>query len=560
MTATGEQVYISVDGKQLEVADGQMISAMVDQDLDQPDMCVLQLANGNDWMAKNTFETGKELKLELQQGKDRQRMFIGEIVGVEPVYEEKNHVKLTVRAFDRVHRLTRSRKSRTFKQMKDSDIAMKIAKDYGFGSDVEDTSVVHEHVYQHNQTDLEFLRIRASRINYELGVDDQKLYFKKQGGPTRPGASASPVKLQIGQGMHTFAPRVSAAKQVAKATIRGWDPAKKAEVVGVATRADVGPKTESPSNGGEAARKAFGSDDEMTFTLDYVTTVKEAEAIAKSLLEQQLLGYITAEALCDGSPALQPAALIEVTGAEKFDGTYTVSSATHRFDRSGYRTTIKSRNSKNPVSFAQSFSGSGGGGGAAAAGGTKFAVGIVTNNEDPEDHGRVKVKLPTHGDDIESDWARMISPMAGGGRGLFILPEVNDEVLVAFEGGGSNAKPIVLGSVWNGSDKAPLEANKAVSGGKVVQRVLKSRAGHTVLLDDTDGNEKVHIEDSKGNKITFECASDKLTIEFKGDIDIKSQKNINIEATGNMTLKATGNIDVNASGMTNVKGSMVNLN
>ena len=297
----------------------------------------------------------------------------------------------------------------------------------------------------------------------------------------------------------------------------------------------------------------------MDFTFDHILTVKEAETMAKAILEQYQLTYISGSLDCDGNPALQPAAKVEISGAEQFDGTFDVGGATHSFNRSGYTTTVRFGNMKLPSGGA-----SGGAGGqsssAASSGGTKFAVGIVTNNEDPEGHGRVKVKLPTHGDNIESDWARMVSPMAGSDRGLFILPEVNDEVLLAFEGGGSNAKPMVLGSVWNGTDKAPLEASKAVSGGKVVQRVLKSRAGHTVLMDDTDGDEKVCIEDSKGNKITFECKSNKLSIEFAGDIDIKSKANINIEATGNMSLKANGNMDVNASGMTNIKGSMVNLN
>ena len=172
MPKTDEQVYISVDGKQLEIADGQMVSAIVDQDLNQPDMCVLSLTDGNAWMAKDTFGTGKELKLELQMGKERARIFIGEIVGMEPVYESSNQVRLVIRAFDRSHRLTRGRKSRTFQQMKDSDIAKKIAQDNGLGTDVQESGIVHKHIYQHNQTDLQFLQLRAAQLNYEVGVDD----------------------------------------------------------------------------------------------------------------------------------------------------------------------------------------------------------------------------------------------------------------------------------------------------------------------------------------------------------------------------------------------------
>ena len=118
------------------------------------------------------------------------------------------------------------------------------------------------------------------------------------------------------------------------------------------------------------------------------------------------------------------------------------------------------------------------------------AMAIVTNNKDPDGLARVKVRLPWISDDVESDWARVVSPMAGAGRGLYILPEVDDEVLVAFEHGNPST-PYVLGGLWNGKDKPP-EAN---SDGKNDIRVLKSRSGHVIRLDDTAGAERIEIVD-----------------------------------------------------------------
>ena len=92
VTKTSEQVFVTVEGKQIELADGQLITARIDQALDLPDMAILVLTNGNDWMSKKTFDIGKELKLEPQQDKDKQRIFMGDIVGVEPLYEAANHV------------------------------------------------------------------------------------------------------------------------------------------------------------------------------------------------------------------------------------------------------------------------------------------------------------------------------------------------------------------------------------------------------------------------------------------------------------------------------------
>ncbi|NTW02923.1 MAG: phage tail protein, partial [Oscillochloris sp.] len=120
-------------------------------------------------------------------------------------------------------------------------------------------------------------------------------------------------------------------------------------------------------------------------------------------------------------------------------------------------------------------------------------VGVVTNNQDPDSLGRVKVKLPWLSDQDESFWARVVAPMAGKDRGLYLLPEIDDEVLVAFEHG-MIEYPYVLGALWNGKDNPP-ETN---SNGKNNMRTLKSRSGMIIRLDDTDGSEKIEISDASG--------------------------------------------------------------
>ena len=112
-------------------------------------------------------------------------------------------------------------------------------------------------------------------------------------------------------------------------------------------------------------------------------------------------------------------------------------------------------------------------------------IGIVTDNKDPDKMGRIKMKLPWLAEDAESTWARIATLMAGNDRGSFYLPEVDDEVLVAFEHGDLRYA-YVLGTLWNGKDKPP-ETN---DDGKNNKRVIKSRSGMTILLDDTSGSEK----------------------------------------------------------------------
>lgn len=122
-------------------------------------------------------------------------------------------------------------------------------------------------------------------------------------------------------------------------------------------------------------------------------------------------------------------------------------------------------------------------------------VGVVTNLDDPDSLGRVKVSYPWLSDDAESPWARVMTPMAGGDRGMVFRPEVGDEVLVLFEHGDTRF-PYVVGSVWNGTDQPPQ--NRGSDADNDI-RLIRSRSGHEIVFDDTSGSEKIVITDSSGN-------------------------------------------------------------
>jgi uncharacterized protein involved in type VI secretion and phage assembly len=183
-------------------------------------------------------------------------------------------------------------------------------------------------------------------------------------------------------------------------------------------------------------------------------------------------------------------------------------------------------------------------------------VGIVTNNRDPDNMHRVKVRFPWLNENDESNWARVASSMAGNGRGAYFLPEVDDEVLVAFEHG-SVEHPYVVGSLWNGKD----QAHENNSDGANNNRSIKSRSGHVVRLNDSSGSEKIEIIDKTGNnKIEISSSGNKIEIKATGDIEITSQTaKITLSAL-NIELKAQANIDITANAQVNIKGAMVNIN
>lgn len=182
------------------------------------------------------------------------------------------------------------------------------------------------------------------------------------------------------------------------------------------------------------------------------------------------------------------------------------------------------------------------------------AEALVVENEDPEKEGRVKLKFPWFGEQMITDWCRVAQFYAGNGYGSFYVPEVDDEVLVAFVHGDMRY-PVVVGGLYNGSDKPATHRASDKD-----EKLIRTKAGHQIVLDDTSGEEKIHIIDKTENNhivlsssddaITIEAKSGKLTLHAVG-IEIKSDAEISVEAATTLDLKGA---------TVNVEGQVINLN
>jgi uncharacterized protein involved in type VI secretion and phage assembly len=177
---------------------------------------------------------------------------------------------------------------------------------------------------------------------------------------------------------------------------------------------------------------------------------------------------------------------------------------------------------------------------------------LVVDIKDPDGIGRVRIQLPWSpdpGDGNYQVWARIAQPMAGNNRGTWLIPDTNDEVLVMFEGGDPRL-PYVIGMLWNGTDKPPESMDGA---GRNFRKVIRSRNGNKLTLDDTDGQETITLETPAGQKITLTDGPASVEIQDSNGNDVK------LDASG-ITVRASGKVTVQAGGIVEVNTSMLTVN
>ena len=168
-------------------------------------------------------------------------------------------------------------------------------------------------------------------------------------------------------------------------------------------------------------------------------------------------------------------------------------------------------------------------------------VGLVTDLNDPEGLGRIKVEYPWLGEGSASTWARLATGLAGPNLGMWFQPEIGDEALVAFEMDDLR-RPYILGFLWNGDSTPPSDDPNL--------RIIKTVSGHTLTFDDTSGAEAITVEDASGvNKIMIN--KDGVSIETTEAISFKAKK---------VTIKADTTMDLEAGAQLSAKGAPIHLN
>ncbi|MBU4216202.1 MAG: VgrG-related protein [Actinobacteria bacterium] len=550
------QIRIKIDGTEAQPdVMANVVSVEVDQHAHLPGMFVIRVQDPDfELIDRGPFDLTKEIEISAQTaGGEWSDLIKGEITALEPEFQEGMIARLAVRGYDKSHRLYRETKSQAHLNKKDSDLATEIAQGAGLQADVESTSTVYDHIFQHNQTDLEFLKQRAWRIGYECYVDDGKLIFHK------PSARESAATLTWGDNLLSFYPRMNLAEQVDEVVVRGWSVDEKKAVVGRAQQGALYPQIQESQDGASWA-SAFGSGKQIIVDQN-VSSQAEANTLAAARLDEISGAFVQAEGEALRRPDIRAGKAVALEGlGERFSGTYLVTSARHAYTPEGLKTTFSVKGTRTGL-LLEAMRGRN-----VAAQYPGVVPAVVTNADDPQNLGRVKLQFPWMSEDAESNWTRVVGAGAGPDAGFLIVPEVGDEVLVAFEQGSFN-RPYVLGGLWNGQQALPPTA--ASGNEKPLVRSWHSRTGHHITVYDNADN-KIEIITSGGQMLVLDDANQRITITSSsgmtltfddggGKFSIEGNQ-IEIKASGSLKIEAGANIDLQAGGQVNVTGAMINLN
>lgn len=534
-----------------------LLQITVEESLHLPAMFTLVLRNDyrpvtpeeKIWKHEDLLKMGKPIKIGLVPGtvsdedsnasqnngsnskKDIEDEYLieGEITAIETHFSDRTQAPIIIRGYDSSHRLHRGRYNRSFQNMTDSDIVKKVIKEVGIDAGtIDESGIPHDYVFQENQTNMAFLRDRATRLGYELFVQDGTLNFREP-------KSSETLNLKWLRDISDFRVRVTSAEQVKEVEVRGWDYASKRPFISTVQSENL--LTETDSGSGKDSSNVFDKKPEnprMLIVDRPIFQAKEGDVMAQALYDELAGQYVYADAKGEGNPTIRPGRVVELEDMGPHSGKYYITETRHTFSERVYNTEFSVRGLRcgdllstlSPKTRPQP--------------GQTMLVGIVTNNEDPEGMGRVKVTFPTLTEDHDSNWARVVSIGAGPNRGFDCLPEIDDEVLVAFEHGDIH-RPYILGGVWNGSDAPPNAPNQNVQDGKVRLRTIQTRTGHKIQIveeDDKAVKAGVLIQTKGGHQVYLSDGGGLINIQSSGSLSIGASGTINIQAGGDMTLTA----------------------
>jgi uncharacterized protein involved in type VI secretion and phage assembly len=549
-----------------------LVEVIVDRGFQVPGECRLRFVDsGYALLASGRVKLGASVVVSAPGAGD---LITSEVTGVAVDGPVGGQPELILTAHDRSHRLGRETRVETYLQMRYSDVVAKLAASAGLQAQTQSSGLRLDYMLQVD-SDLALVTEMAQRAGFDWWVDGKTLHF------SAPAAGAAVVRLRLHEELQSFSVRATGHRP-GTVQVDGWD--RKGQSVVSASAKDSGATLVATSRLAELVAspdKAFGGATLRAAGLAAASN-DEATELSNALRDRLHAAAVTARGVADGTDKIAPGAAVEVADAGPLSGTYYVSRVTHTYrPGQGFETRFVA-GERRPTGLVDTV------GRSAAPGATGRAthhpglvVGEVTNINDPERQGRVKVRYPGLSQKDESAWARLLAVGGGKSRGTVFIPEVGDEVLVAFEGGDPR-QPVVLGGLYGDKDTIP---DWTVTNGKVAARRFTSRLGHKLELSDGDqpseqhvlialageahklrlGKDRVDLEVPSGVPVSVKSGTSSIVIGADGSIKIEGT-NISIKATANLTLegvqvgmKASAQATVESSGQLALKGTMTDI-
>lgn len=491
---------IRVDG--MDIHEPLRLSSLrVIQRLDAPAQCEATWSVptvGARYMEQAGFAPGRPLCVHIEN--QSAPVFTGEIAAVEHVHEPSGGFSLQVRAYDALIRLQRRQTVRTHVEVTTAELARALTGEIGLQVSAEEGGPVWPRVVPRFAHDLALLRDYAARSGLHFIVEDGVLrLFTARGGCIRP------LVLTLGEELFEARVERNAVRPARAVQVLGWDPHTGEPRQGSASHGPPSPGTALDDLSGQ--RTLLGPP---------VESDGEAEALAAAELDRSQATCAVLWGVAEGDVALRPGQWVRLRGvASGLEGPYLLSTVAHTVDaRSGYACELSTR--PEPPDRPRWV--------------PSLVLGEVCDIDDPEDRGRVQVKLAAYGDAV-STWMMAMQLGAGTGKGLVALPEVGDQVVVGLPDG-DPSRGIVLGGVYR---RGGLPRDSEAGQQRDAHRpyTLTTRGGQRIQLDDADGSIRMEIAEGSFLALTPEGvvlhAAGELVLEAQGERLILRAGTIDLE-------------------------------
>jgi len=516
------------------------------------------------------FPPGAEVELLMGYHSTLTSVFAGVVAAVTTHFPAGGQPVLRVEARSRSILLEHPPRSRQLADVTDADVVAAVAADYSLTADAE-TGVTRPAVVSDRRSDWDLLTTRAEDLGWVVYVRGTTLVFRP------PAEQGSPIELEYGLNVTELHLTQDLTRAVDSVVAAGWDVAALEAIESQAGPTQTGLSTGDRPDHGAALSDAAWPLREERLARSAVTATDAADALAVGRQRRAALEHLHGTGAVVGNPALRCDTWLSIAGVgDRMSGPHYVTAARHRLSARGYRTEFQVGSPPALVPRRPS-----GPDGAAGLRPTRLLTAVVDSLEDPDGLNRVRVRPTWRGETGDGVWARLVTLDAGDGYGTVFVPDVGQEVLLGTLDG-DDSTPVVLGSLFNGTQKAPV----TVSDDANPVRAVVTPEGHTIRLEDGDSS-AVTIETPAGNRLRLAEKDSEVTLTHgdsgnvitlsdagieltaaKGDVVLKASAGkvkldgtgIEGKSSGPAKLESSATFDVTASATLGLKGALVNIN